>query len=178
MQVGEAVADYLERKRGRRTGEYGLLADIEDNFLRARAASDGTPLPRTTVRTYVREFVHGLAQDGTDGLSHGVVALRGARPRAVAAARKWTQLRDAAPSAASRNPSPDARVRIEYGAVENKREGRGWLPRIWVNGRGTGHTFWPTGHSRDEAIARARVEADEEAARHGGDFSVSVEPRP
>jgi hypothetical protein len=68
-------------------------------------------------------------------------------------------------------------ILIEYGAVPNKREGHGYLPILWVNGRQMGHTYWPTGYDRDDAVAMARHEAAEERARYLGDYRVKVQAR-
>ena len=71
----------------------------------------------------------------------------------------------------------DGRIAIEFGAIENVRKGCGFLPRIWENGRGIGDTYAARGYDRNEAIRRARCEADEHAARFRGDWTITITER-
>lgn len=88
--------------------------------------------------------------------------------------------------AATRNVPPAERPRasgeqviVEYGVVENGyAHAGGWLPVLWINGRGPrGDTWARRGLDRDAALAQARRDAEEEAARYAGDWRVAVRPR-
>lgn len=69
-------------------------------------------------------------------------------------------------------------VRIEYGTVRNKNEARGdWLPMVWVDGQERGDTYASRGYDEDEALARAKQEAEETASKYIGDWQVSVTER-
>lgn len=71
----------------------------------------------------------------------------------------------------------DFRVVITYGVIRNKREDGGWLPRIWINGRGTGDEWSPRSLDRSEALRFARAAAADEAERWLGDYVVTVNTR-
>jgi len=74
---------------------------------------------------------------------------------------------------------PHEVVRIEYGTVKNKNEARGdWLPMVWEDGRESGDTYASRGYDEDEALARAKQEAEEMASKYvGGDWNVQVTER-
>lgn len=65
-------------------------------------------------------------------------------------------------------------VTIEYGAILNVREDCGHLPAIWVDGRQCGHTYWPHGYTKGEAMRLAKEMADEEKDRYLGDWEITV----
>ena len=66
-------------------------------------------------------------------------------------------------------------IKIEFGAVPNTNEARGgFLPMIWINDRPQGDTFG-RGLDKDEAIAQAEIEANEEADHYVGDWGVSIQ---
>jgi hypothetical protein len=50
----------------------------------------------------------------------------------------------------------------------------GWLPVIVVNGNQKGNTYQERVYSKDEAIALAYRAADDEAARYGGDWDITI----
>ncbi len=57
-------------------------------------------------------------------------------------------------------PDPDdLRVSIAYGVIKNKRADGGWLPRIWVNGRGEGDEWSSRSVDRADALRLARAAA-------------------
>jgi hypothetical protein len=66
-------------------------------------------------------------------------------------------------------------VLVEYGVIRNgnKRAG-GWLPRIWTNGRGVGHTWATRSHDRDDALRLAEADARDIATRYIGDWRITV----
>lgn len=71
----------------------------------------------------------------------------------------------------------DERIVIEWGAVANGGPDRGFLPRLWINGRGEGSTWAPQGYSRNEARALAQARAQAEAERFAGDWDTTVQER-
>lgn len=71
----------------------------------------------------------------------------------------------------------EGRIKIEYGAIENKNEiSGGFLPLIWVNGRPVGDTF-ARGLDLEVAEELAVELAREEAARYTGDWNVTIEKK-
>ena len=71
--------------------------------------------------------------------------------------------------------SDDTHILIEWRAVENKREGYGWLPIIAINGSDRGNTWAANGYDKQIALALAKREAQAEAERFLGDYNVQVE---
>lgn len=69
------------------------------------------------------------------------------------------------------------KMKIEYGCRPNASPCGGYLPAMWVNGRAMGSTWSGTTYEEEEALALAKREALEEAARYVGDWSVTVEER-
>jgi hypothetical protein len=65
-------------------------------------------------------------------------------------------------------------ILIEYGAVANADADLGYVPRIWVDGRGQGPPYSPHHATRDEAMAAALIAANDEASRYLGDYSPVV----
>lgn len=71
------------------------------------------------------------------------------------------------------NRAGHERIAIEYGT---KRANGGWHPAYWINGRE--RYFWtPAAHDKDRALAMARAEAEHEAARYVGDWTVTVKQK-
>lgn len=70
----------------------------------------------------------------------------------------------------------DGTILIEFADVPNGREGHGWIPALWINGRRVGSTYWPEGGDSDWAYDAAELRAKAEAARYVGDWNVTVRP--
>lgn len=70
----------------------------------------------------------------------------------------------------------DGRIEIRYSARQNLNTIRGgWAPDVRVNGRIAISPYHHAGLDRDEALAMALAEANDEASRYVGDWTVSVE---
>jgi hypothetical protein len=67
-------------------------------------------------------------------------------------------------------------INVHYDVVPNARKDGGWLPRIWVNGRGQGSTFASSGYDRGGAMNAALQLALEESARYCGGYHVELVP--
>lgn len=87
-------------------------------------------------------------------------------------------------AAVLRKTPDDSAVLIEFGPVKNVRhrmaagEHDGWLPRVWVDGRGKGDTYAPHGYSKSDAHRLAHQAAREEAARYVGDWRITLKSLP
>ncbi len=69
------------------------------------------------------------------------------------------------------------RILIEYDAVRNAREGCGWIPMLWINGKRTGSTYYEQGVDRETAVDVAEVKAHEESTRYVGDWELTIRQR-
>ena len=66
---------------------------------------------------------------------------------------------------------------LEYAAVLNAREGCGWIPALWVDGRRVGSTYYTHGVDQDQALDYARRGAQAEADRYRGDWDITIRER-
>ena len=71
----------------------------------------------------------------------------------------------------------DGQITIEFGPLKNEREGYGFVPMLWVNGRRQGSTWAAAFMGEDEATVAAEALARDEAARFVGDWEITVKPR-
>lgn len=70
----------------------------------------------------------------------------------------------------------DGVITITYTAVPNLREeAGGFLPMVWVNGRAERSRWSARGYEQEEALEMARIEAQAEAARFAGDWTITIE---
>lgn len=71
------------------------------------------------------------------------------------------------------------KLKIEFGAVPNlNRSVGGYLPRVWENDKGQGAMWHHFGFSKADAEQRAEAMAQKHAEKFGGDWDLTVEPRP
>jgi hypothetical protein len=68
-----------------------------------------------------------------------------------------------------------SRIEIRHGAVKNKREGFGWLPMVWDNGKTKLDTWSSRGYDRDVAEAMAEDWAKSFASKFIGDWDITIE---
>jgi hypothetical protein len=78
-----------------------------------------------------------------------------------------------------RKVDPDFQIRLTFGAVRNKdtRVG-GWVPMVWKDGKEERSPWQGVGYERDQALALAERQANEEGNRYLGDWDVTVAERP
>ena len=66
---------------------------------------------------------------------------------------------------------------LEYAAVLNAREGYGWIPALWVDGRRLGSTYYTHGVDQDQALEYALRDAQAEADCYVGDWDIEIKER-
>jgi hypothetical protein len=71
----------------------------------------------------------------------------------------------------------DGTIIIEFGPLKNERDGFGFVPMLWVNGRQQWSTWAARFMGEDEATVAAHELAREEAARFVGDWDITVKAR-
>jgi len=77
------------------------------------------------------------------------------------------------------DPRGAGAVLLEWGAAPNVREGHGWLPQLWENGRQALDTYAARGlDSESDAMAMAERLARERVDRYSGDWMITLRRRP
>jgi hypothetical protein len=76
------------------------------------------------------------------------------------------------------DPRGPGAVLLEWGAAENGREGHGWLPQLWENGKQTLDSWASRGlDSESDALAVAEHTARKRVDRYSGDWMITLRRR-